>query len=132
MSNTTNKGHQWPLYLEQAFDFQDLAASPVALGPKLPVNAVVLSTKVIVETVFNGGAASTLSVGISGSTTKYANAVDLDAATGVLAGATPSGAPLTSEETLLFTASANAAASTAGKGRVLIEYIVVGRMNEIH
>jgi hypothetical protein len=130
--NVTQTMHQYPLVLEQPFNYEDFAVSPVALAPKLPVGAMVLSTKIVVETVFNGGAASTLSVGIEGATTKYANAADLDAATGVVAGATATGIPLSSEETLLLTPSANAIASTAGKGRVVIEYIVAGRGNEVH
>lgn len=130
MSNVTNKGHQGTLYLEQAFDFQDFANSPVKLGPRLPVNAIVLSTKVITETVFNG-TTPTLSVGITGTTAKYASAASLGTVA-LVAGATVTGTPLSAEETLLLTPNAGAIASTAGKGRVLVEYIVVGRMNEIH
>lgn len=133
-TNNTNRMHQYSLWLEQPFNFEDFAsAAAIAnLAPKLPVGAMVLQTKIVVETVFNGGAASSLSVGITGTTTKYANAVDLDAATGIVAGATATGIPLAAEETLVFTPSANAIASTAGKGRVLIEYIVAGRGNEVH
>lgn len=130
MTNPTNRMHQYQMALEQAFDFTDAAINPCVLAPKLPMGAMVLSTRVIVETQFNGGAASSLSVGIAGSTTKYANAVDLDAATGIVNGATATGIPLANEETLLFTFSANAIASTAGKGRVVIEYLVAGRGNE--
>ena len=130
MANVTNTMHQWQMYLEQPFDFADAAITPCKLTPKLPMGAMVLSARVVVETVFNGGAASTISVGISGNTTKYVNAADIDAATGIVAGATTSGIPLASEETLLFTFSANAQASTAGKGRVIVEYIVAGKGNE--
>lgn len=129
MTNVTNRMHQWQMALEQPFDFQDFAGT-ITLAPKLPMGAMVLSVRIIVETVFNGGAASSLSVGIAGTTTKYANAVDLDAATGIVAGATATGIPLASEETLVFTPSANAIASTAGKGRLVIEYIVAGKGNE--
>jgi hypothetical protein len=133
-ANVTSRMHQYSLFLDQPFNFEDFAdADAIAnLAPKLPVGAMVLQTRVIVETVFNGGAASTLSVGIAGSTAKYASAVDLDAATGIVAGATATGIPLTAEETLVLTPSANAIASTAGKGRVVIEYIVAGRGNEVY
>lgn len=130
MANRTNTMHQWVLALEQAFDFQDAASGGAHLKPKLPMGAIIRRINVVVETVFNGGAASSVSVGIAGNTTKYANAVDLDAATGTVAAATPTGIPLAEEETLLFTFSANAIASTAGKGRLVIEYIVAGRGNE--
>lgn len=132
MANRTNTMHQWVLALEQPFDFQDAAAGGTHLKPKLPMGAIVRRINVIVDTAFNGGAASSLSVGIAGSTTKYANAVDLDAATGTIAAATPSGIPLAEEETLVFTFSANAIASTAGKGRLVIEYLVAGRGNEVY
>jgi hypothetical protein len=132
-TNNTNTMHQYSLWLEQPFNYEDFAtaATIAAIAPKLPVGAIVLQTRILVETVFNGGAASSLSVGIAGTTTKYANAVDLDAATGLIAGATATGIPLTAEEVLVLTPSANAIASTAGKGRILIEYIRVGRGNEV-
>lgn len=130
MANVTNRMHQYQMALEQPFDFADAAVVPSVLAPKLPMGAMVLSARVIVETAFNGGAAATVSVGISGNTTKYVNAADLDAATGIVAGAATSGIPLANEETLLFTFSANAQASSAGKARLVIEYIVAGRGNE--
>lgn len=130
MANVTNRMHQYQMALEQAFDFSDAAVVPCALAPKLPMGAMVTGARIAVETQFNGGASSTVSVGISGNTTKYVNVADIDAATGVVAGATVTSIPLVSEETLLFTFSANAQASTAGKGRLIIEYIVAGRGNE--
>ncbi|MGA0610096.1 hypothetical protein [Caldimonas sp. KR1-144] len=129
MSNMTNVGRQYALFLEQAFDFEDLAAAPVKLAPKLPVGAIVLSTRVITETIFNG-ATPTLDVGVAGSLAKYANDASL-AAAAVVNGAAVTGTPLTAEETIVLTPNAGAAASTAGKGRVVVEYIVVGRANEM-
>ncbi len=128
--STTNRMHQWQLSLEQPFNWEDFADNPVLLAPKLPMGAMVLRCSIIVETVFNGTTPS-LSVGLSGTTTKYANAVSLGA-TGVIAGATTTGIPLAAEETLLLTPNAGAIASTAGKGRVYIEYIVAGKGHEVY
>ena len=134
MTNVTSRMHQWQSALVQPFDYTDFASAALiaAIAPKLPMGAMVLSTKVVVTTQFNGGASSTLSVGISGSTTKYANAVDIDAATGVVAGATATGIPLASEETLVLTPSANAIASTAGAGYIVIEYVVAGKGDMVY
>lgn len=129
MTQVTNRMHQWQLALEQPFDFQDFAGT-IVLAPKLPMGAMVLQARLVVETIFNGST-PTLSVGISGTTTKYVNAASL-ASTGLVAGATVTGIPLANEETLVFTPNAGAIASTAGKGRLVIEYIVAGKGHEVY
>lgn len=131
MSNVTNRMHQYSLTLEQAFDFSDFAsaAAIAAIAPKLPTNAMVQSAKLTVETIFNG-TTPTLGVGILGNTGKYVATSAVLTATGTVAGATQSGIPLAAEETLLLTPNAGAIASTAGKGRIVIEYVVAGRGNE--
>jgi hypothetical protein len=133
MANITNRSHQWQLALEQPFDFSDFAtAATIAnIAPKLPMGAMVLSARMVIETVFNG-TTPTLGVGITGTTGKYIATAAVLTATGLVAGATVTGIPLASEETLVLTPNAGAIASTAGKGRVVIEYVVAGRGNEVY
>lgn len=95
---------------------------------RMPVGAVVLGGDVIVETAYVGPTAATLSVGDSGSATKYANAVNLLAnartALTIPAGVT-SGLDVVGKLTLTV------ADATAGKVRVRIEYTIEGRGNEV-
>lgn len=95
---------------------------------RMPVGAVVLGGDVIVETAYVGPTAATLSVGDSGSATKYANAVSLLAnartALTIPAGVT-SGLDIVGKLTLTV---ANA---TAGKVRVRVMYTIEGRGNEV-
>lgn len=95
---------------------------------RMPVGAVVLGGDVIVETAYVGPTAATLSVGDSGSATKYANAVSLLAnartALTIPAGVT-SGLDIVGKLTLTV------ADATAGKVRVRVMYTIEGRGNEV-
>jgi hypothetical protein len=99
-------------------------------GLNLPPGAVIMGGAVIVETAYAGSTAATLSVGIAGSTTALANAVDLK---------TVARTALTLTSPLLCNAGSNVrltmaytvANATAGKARVRIDYTVDGRINEV-
>lgn len=89
----------------------------------LPQNAVVRLVKVIIDTAFNG--APTLSVGISGTTSKYlaSTQVDLTAAAGTVFEVDPAVAANTgSTEALIATYAAGAA--TVGSARIEVEYCI--------
>lgn len=130
MANNTNVQRQYVLTMEQAFDFEDFAFSPVRIAPKLQAGAILIAPpRIVVDVAFNGST-PTLSIGILGSTTKYATTLALTA--GTLTGAAVTGTALTAEETLLLTPNAGAIASTAGRGRFIFEYIVVNRGNEVN
>lgn len=98
-------------------------SSPVAMFTK-PNTAVILSVELIIDTPFDG--TPTLSVGISGTTSKYGptTAWDLTAAIG---GAKTGyvyhpNEPATTSEALIATYSAGGA--TVGAGRILVRYAI--------
>ena len=125
MSNFTNSGRQYALTLEQPFDFEDLKTGKIK--PKLPQGAIVLRGGVLVETPFGTGTAT--AVGNATTAGKYAAAVDLSAAAYV-AFSTGLNTLLSSGETVILTPDTEALAATAGKGRLILEYIQVNRAHE--
>lgn len=88
----------------------------------LPANAIVYEVDVIIDASFNG--TPSMSVGISGSTSKYlgANQVDLADAAGNKWIATANNAPVGTTENIIITYSAGGA--TAGSARVLVYYSI--------
>ena len=93
--------------------------SPLTLFT-LPANAVIRDIRVIVDTAFNG--TSTVSVGVSGTTSKYAGTGDVDLTTAneyvISPGLTANG----STEALIATYSAGGA--SAGAARIIVAYSV--------
>ena len=95
----------------------------------LPYGAVVVGGEVIVETAYAGSTAATVSLGIAGTLTALANAVDLKtAARTALTLTTPllAGAGQNLRATIAYTV-ANA---TAGKARLRVMYTIDGRSSE--
>jgi hypothetical protein len=99
------------------------SASPVSMF-NLPANAVVKTVTVVVDTPFNG--TPSLSIGITGTTSKYmpATGVDLTAAAKVSFDAHPDEPPVGGIEALIATYSAGGA--TVGSARILVDYVVPG------
>jgi len=138
------RGAQWPLMAEFTFNFDDTAVDTVAgttktfgstFGQslvfdaiKLPPNANVVGGEIIVETAYATSTAATISVGDSGSSTRYANAVDLK--TAARTALTLTGFR-TSGEDIRLAVNATVANATAGKATVRVLYIVQGRMTEV-
>lgn len=99
------------------------------IGTK-PANTYVKSINIIVSTAFNAATTNTISVGVSGTATKYAGATSV-AAVGLVAGAngTSSGTLTngkglsTAEETLIATFNQSGTAATAGKALVVVELV---------
>lgn len=129
MSNVINTGRQNPLVLDQSFDHQDFDVAPSGVKLKLPVNALILRASTIVDVAF--GASATLAIGPSGSTTKYGSAVDLNTVGATSFTAAQLNKLLSSGETILLTPNANAISASAGSGRIIVEYIIVGRSQEV-
>ena len=102
-------------------DFGD--TSPKAMFTK-PANALVERVQVIIDTPFNG--TPSLSVGISGTTSKYLSStmVDLTAAAGTVFEVTPGLAATVGTEALIATYSAGGA--SAGSARILVTYAQPG------
>lgn len=96
----------------------------------LPPGAVITGGEVIVETAYAGSTAATVSLGIAGSPTALANAVDLKTAGRTALSLT---APLLSGsgQNLRATVTYTVANATAGKARLRVSYTVDGRSQEV-
>ena len=108
----------------QATDTTDLvfgSSSPVAMFT-LPANAVVERVQVIIDESFDG--APSLSIGISGTLSKYLGStqVDLKASAGTIFEVSPGLEANSSAENLIATYSAGGAA--AGAARLLVTYVI--------
>jgi hypothetical protein len=139
----TVRSAQYPLTAEFTFNFndtmvdingasQDFGAAAIRSNIDLnaiplPPNAVVIGGDLTVETAFVGPTAATLSVGDSGSATRYGSAIDLKTAA-----RTP--LPLTgfrgNGENVYLRLNTTVAVATAGKATVRVQYIISGRANE--
>jgi hypothetical protein len=96
----------------------------------LPVGAVIVGGDVVVETAYAGATAATLSLGIAGSLTALANAVDIKtAARTALTLTTPLVA--NAGQNIRATIAYTVANATAGKVRVNLSYLVDGRAQEV-
>lgn len=133
---------QYPLVQEFIFNFEDqvvdingvtkdfktFGGNPNFEMFSLPTGAVVSGGDIIVEEAYVGPTAATLSLGDSGSATKYANAVSL-----LVAARTALTIPASVSEGLnvLGALALTVANATAGKVRVRIEYTIENRGNEV-
>ena len=135
-----SRGAQYPLVAEFTFNFDDTmvdtsgvlkdfktVGSTVVDAINLPVGAIVIGGEVVTETAVGGSTAYNISVGDSGSATRYLGATDRVAAgrtalvpTGYVGAGNP----------LRITVAPTVAAATAGKVTVRVQYIVRGRVNE--
>lgn len=96
------------------------STSPLALFT-LPANAVIHFVKVIVDTVFDG-AAPTLSIGITGTVSKYMGTSDVDLKTAGIYEVDPGIVANGSTEALIATYAADS--SAAGAARILVSYSI--------
>jgi hypothetical protein len=96
----------------------------------MPPGAVITGGEVIVETIYAGSTAVTLSLGIAGTLTALANAVDLKVAART---ALTLSAPLVtySGQNIRATIAYTVANATAGKFRVRLQYTIDGRAHEV-
>src|SRR5574337_61058 len=94
----------------------------------LPPNAIVVDGEVVTETAFQGSTAYNVSVGDSGSATRYLGATDKTAAgrTALV----PTGYVGAGED-IRVTVAPTVATATAGKCTVRVHYVVRGRANEV-
>lgn len=99
----------------------------------MPIGAVIAGGEVIVETAYATSTAATISVGISGSTTALANAVDMKAAAGTRTALTLTTTPLicNAGANVRLTIAYTVAAATAGKVRVRVLYTLDSKANEV-
>lgn len=136
-----SKARQYPLSAEFVFNFDDTmvntagssdgfstVASHVFDIIHLPYGAIVIGGDVVTETAIGGSTAYNISVGDSGSATRYLGATDR-----VTAGRTalvPTGY-VSDGAAIRLTVAPTIAAATAGKVRVRVDYVVQNRTNEL-
>lgn len=140
---TKTRAAQYPLVQEFVFNFNDTmvdnggaikdfaaVGTPVFKVFSLPVGAIALGGHLIVETAYaNGAGTATVSVGDSGSATRFLAATDLKTAASTALAIPVTG--LGSGSDVLLTFSIATAAATAGRARVRIMYTIDGRGNEV-
>jgi hypothetical protein len=98
----------------------------------LPPGAVIIGGEVIVESVYAGSTAATVSLGIAGSLTSLLNAVSMLTAGRTALTLTTTLAMLANAgQNLRATIAYTVANATAGRARLRVFYTVDGRANEI-
>lgn len=102
--------------------------APVATIMNLPEGAVIVGGEAVVETQGVGPTAYTISLGDSGSATRYLSAFDLKGAVGARTALTLTGYRTT--ENLRLTMNSTVANATAGKATVRVFYVLANRANE--
>lgn len=134
------RGSQYPLTAEFTFNFNDTmddiagvtkdfktVGSTVVDVINLPPGAVVIDGDVVTETAVTGATAYNVSVGDSGSTTRYLGATNkLSAGRTALV---PTGYVGVGEQ-IRITVNPTVADATLGKVTVRVVYVVRNRMNE--
>lgn len=103
-------------------------------GIPMPVGAVIAGGEVVVETPYAGSTAATISVGIAGSTTALASAVDMKAAAGTRTALTLTTTPLISNSAganIRLTIAYTVANATAGRVRVRVMYTIDSKAQEV-
>ena len=133
---------QWPLVAEFTFSFNDtmvdkdgalkdfktVGTSFVGDVIPLPSGATILSGSVVTNTAVTGSTAYNISIGDSGSATRYLGATDKVSAG--LTALVPTGHVGAGENLRLTVVAADVC--TTGKATVRIQYITTGRSNEVN
>lgn len=98
----------------------------------MPVGAVIVGGDVVVETAYAGSTAATVSLGIAGTLTALASAVDMKTA-GRTALVLTTTVPMVANggQNLRATIAYTVANATAGKVRLRVLYTIDGRVNEM-
>lgn len=136
------RGAQYPLVMTFTFNFDDTMADTTGATAdfktvattafdiiNLPVGAVVIGGEVVTETAITGSTAYNISIGDSGSATRYLGVTDRVGAG--RSGLVPTGYVGTGEN-LRLTLTPTVAEATAGKVTVRVEFVLPNRTNEIY
>lgn len=108
-------------------DFNDVESKVFEIM-NLPDQAVVVGGEVVTNIAFTGSTAYNISIGDSGSATRYLGATDKT--TAARTALVPTGY-IGSGENIRMTVSPTVAAATAGQVTVRVQYIITGRENEV-
>ena len=124
-----NVGTQYPLVATQAFELSQLTAGAGTAAIKLPAGARVIGGNLIVTEVFNSTSTNTISIGDSGSATRYLGATSVRSLG--LTALVPTGYKHTAPTEILLTWASGGGTPTTGEGILNIMYIIDGRSNEV-
>lgn len=120
---------QYPLVATVDFSFADFVSSVGAVACALPQNAVVTGGAIIIDTAFNGTVSVGAEVGDVGAAARYLSTTSV-LATGRTA-LVPTGYQVeNANRDVLIEITEGGTASTAGAGRLQVEYVVEGRSTE--
>lgn len=124
----TNRGRQTVLSLVQRITFADLKAGVLAIAPAIQPGAIVVGGGLLVSTPLAGATAGTLMSGVAADTDALHAAVDLK-----VAGYTEltKGKFFPVEDKLVLTGALTGTA-TAGEFELVVNYVVVDRVNEVY
>lgn len=124
---------QYPLIAVAEFAYSELASGEEVEVIDLPVGAIVVGGYAYAETADNAGTTVVLDVGDAADPDRYVTSLSLATAgvseafaSTVLGRKYPTGGAITATRTVTGTAS------TAGNSRIVVEYIIDGRANEVH
>lgn len=121
---------QYPLVAQQTFTFVEVNESAAVTIMTLPRNSVVIGGFLVVDTAWDSTGAMTLSVGDTSLTTRYATTVDLK--TAAKTALTVNGYDNTGGLNIIGTGAVTSTADlTAGSARLVVEYIIDNRANEV-
>lgn len=125
MGITKNASRQEPLVAFVDINFSDLISGADAPAIQLPANALVLSGALTVLTPFNSATSDVLDVGDAGSQNRYLNDANIHVAGHVAL--VPTGYQMAAQGDVTVRWVGVGAAPTAGKVRLTLQYIVIGR-----
>ncbi len=106
-------------------NYSDITSGAAAAAIQLPANAVVLSGHIDTLTAFNSATSDVLSVGDSGSGTRYLSGSNIHGAG--TANLTRTGYQYTTASDITVTWTGAGTAPSAGLVRLWISYVVLGR-----
>lgn len=130
MAITKDAGRQYPMTAYVDFTFADLTSGSGIAAIDIPPGATVTGGGLLISTAFDSGTSDTMSIGDSGVTTRYENAQDVKSAAGFWP-LTLTGYKYTVPDTIDLLWTAVGTAATAGAGRLIVEYIMDNRANEV-
>lgn len=137
MTISFDSARQYPMIGFKTFAYTDLTSATYAAMVEVPVGAIVVSTKVVITTLFNSATTDTFSigdqpVGAAARPTQYSVAsADVTAVpTQVLGSAT--GYEYSAGGTVGVVWTGTGAAPTTGAGILIVEYIIDGRAHEVN
>ena len=129
MAITAPDTRQWALVATVDFSFADFVSGVGQVACALPQNAVVTGGAIIIDTAFNGSVSVGAEVGDVGVVARYLGATSV-LSTGLTALVPTGYAVENANRDVLIEITEGGTASSAGAGRLQVEYVVEGRATE--